>query len=69
VTNHVNAKVFPSQERHLCVFIPTVPNPTSGVLLYVPESEAIPLNLSIEEVIKIIVSHGIIPVSESALKK
>jgi uncharacterized membrane protein len=69
VTNHVKAKVFPSHEKHLCVFIPTVPNPTSGVLLYVPESEAIALNLSIEEVIKIIVSHGFVPVPENALKK
>jgi uncharacterized membrane protein len=67
VTSHIAGKVFHSTEPHFCVFIPTVPNPTSGVLLYVPESEAIPLNLSIEEVIKILVSHGFVPITEGAV--
>jgi uncharacterized membrane protein len=67
VTSHISGKVFSSAEPHLCVFIPTVPNPTSGVLLYIPESEAIPLNLSIEEVIKILVSHGFVPITEGAV--
>src|SRR5258708_7256055 len=67
VTNHISGEVFQSSEPHLCVFIPTVPNPTSGVLLYVPESETIPLNLSIEEVIKILVSHGFVPIGDRAV--
>jgi uncharacterized membrane protein len=66
VTSHVSGKVFAAAEPYLCVFIPTVPNPTSGLLLYVPTSEAIEVNLSIEEVIKIIVSHGFLPVPENA---
>src|SRR5262249_36411687 len=68
VTSHVSGKVFHASEPHLCVFIPTVPNPTSGVLLYVPQSDTIPLKLSIEEVIKILVSHGIVPIEERSVK-
>jgi uncharacterized membrane protein len=68
VTSHIAGKVFHSNTPHLCIFIPTVPNPTSGVLLYVPESETIPVNLSIEEVIKILVSHGFVPIGEGAIE-
>ena len=68
VTSHVSGKVFSSSEPHLCIFIPTVPNPTSGVLLYVPESETIALKISIEEVIKILVSHGFVPIEERAVR-
>ena len=60
VTNRLPGKVFGSGEEHLCLFVPTVPNPTSGLLLYVPESETIKLHLTIEEAAKILVSHGFV---------
>jgi len=41
------------------IFVPTTPNPTSGYLLMVPREELIPLDFSIEEAIKLIVSGGI----------
>jgi uncharacterized membrane protein len=68
VTSHVSGAGFGSTEPFLCVFIPTVPNPTSGILLYVAKSETIQLNLSIEEVAKIIVSHGFVQIKEGALR-
>ncbi len=40
------------------VFVPTTPNPTSGFLLYVPSNELTPLNISIEDAMKLIVSGG-----------
>lgn len=40
-------------------FVPTTPNPTSGYYLLVPVEEAIPLNMTIEEGLKMIVSAGI----------
>lgn len=49
-----------SDEELVNVLIPTTPNPTSGFLLIVPKSETIPLNMSIEEGIKLIVSGGIL---------
>lgn len=42
------------------VFLPTTPNPTSGFLLFVPESDVIELSMSIEEGIKLVVSGGIV---------
>lgn len=42
------------------VFLPTTPNPTSGWLVLVPESEMIDLALSIEEGLKLVVSGGIV---------
>jgi uncharacterized membrane protein len=42
------------------VFIPTTPNPTSGFLFMVPTRELIPLSMSVEEAIKLIVSGGLV---------
>ena len=43
----------------VAVFLPTTPNPTSGFFLVVPEKETVPLSLSVEDAIKLIVSFGI----------
>jgi uncharacterized membrane protein len=42
------------------VFIPTTPNPTSGFYLLVPIDEVTPLNLTMEEGLKLITSSGLI---------
>jgi len=42
------------------IFLPTTPNPTSGMFIMVPVDEAILLDLSIEESLKLIISGGII---------
>ena len=42
------------------VFIPTTPNPTSGYLLLIPESECVPCLLSVEEAMKLIISGGVV---------
>jgi len=66
VTGRLPGVVFHSNEEHLCLFIPTVPNPTSGLLLYVAQSDTIPLKLTIEEAAKILVSHGFVPLTLGA---
>lgn len=66
VTSELRGKNFGDDRDFVCVFIPTVPNPTSGMLIYVPKGETIPLDISIEEVAKILVSHGFMPIPESA---
>ena len=48
------------QTKMVCVFIPTTPNPTSGFLVLVPESEVCKLDMSVPEAIKFIVSLGAI---------
>lgn len=52
--------VDPRTADLLLVFVPTTPNPTSGFLLLVPRSEAIPLPISVEEGIRMVISGGIL---------
>ncbi len=42
------------------VFVATTPNPTSGMLVLVPESDLVHTSLSVEDGIKLIVSGGIL---------
>ena len=42
------------------IFVPTTPNPTSGYLLMVPESKLIPLSMTVEEAIKMVISGGMV---------
>jgi len=44
----------------ISVFLPTTPNPTSGFLLYVPESDVIYLDMKIEDAAKLIISAGLV---------
>jgi len=50
----------PGEEQKVAVFVATTPNPTSGWLLFVSESELIPLDLSVEEGMKVVVSGGML---------
>lgn len=51
------------------VFLPTTPNPTSGMLVMVPKEDVIFLDISIEEGIKLILSGGVItPAKRSDLE-
>ena len=43
----------------LSVFIPTTPNPTSGMLILAPRHEVIDLEMTIEEGMKVIISGGL----------
>jgi uncharacterized membrane protein len=42
------------------VFVPTTPNPTSGFLLFVPESDIIRLQMPIEDGLKLVISGGMV---------
>jgi len=52
------------KEEMVNVFLPTVPNPTTGFLLFVKKAEIIELDLSIEEALKLVISGGIIMSTE-----
>jgi uncharacterized membrane protein len=43
------------------VFLPTTPNPTSGWLAVVPDASVVPLDMTIEDGVKLIVSGGLVP--------
>ena len=47
-------------EEIMSVFLPTTPNPTSGFLLFVPRSEIVILDMTIEDAAKLIVSAGLV---------
>src|SRR2546428_9483725 len=47
-----------STEREINVYVPTSPNPTSGYLLFVPESELIAVSMSVDEAMKMMFSGG-----------
>jgi uncharacterized membrane protein len=49
-----------TEDEVVNVFLPTTPNPTSGYLLFVPRKDVIPLHMSVEEGIKMVVSGGIV---------
>jgi uncharacterized membrane protein len=42
------------------VFIPTTPNPTSGFFLMVPQEEVIPLDMSVDDGLKMLLSVGVV---------
>lgn len=60
---HMIKKKLKSQNL-ISVYVPTTPNPTSGFFLYVPETEVIYLDISVDEALKTILSTGIIPPEE-----
>jgi len=44
----------------ISVYVPTTPNPTSGFLVFVPRSDVVPLAMTVEEAIKMVISTGIV---------
>lgn len=55
-------------EPILNVFIPTTPNPTSGFFFLIPEKEVIPLEMSVDDALKMVISGGIISPENLPLK-
>jgi uncharacterized membrane protein len=42
------------------LFVPTTPNPTSGYFIYVDKKDIVPLALSIEDSVKVLMSAGVL---------
>lgn len=49
----------------IAVFIPTTPNPTSGVLILAPAEELVSLDMPVEDGIKLIISGGVVTPPEA----
>jgi uncharacterized membrane protein len=47
-------------EDVVTVFLPTTPNPTSGFILFVPRTDIIELEMSVEDALKMIISLGVV---------
>jgi uncharacterized membrane protein len=48
------------KKAFMTVFIPTSPTPMSGFVVYVPREEIIPIPISVEEAMRIIISCGVL---------
>lgn len=47
-------------EDVICCFVPTTPNPTSGLIIMVPRKDIIELDMEIDEALKMIISLGVV---------
>lgn len=48
----------------VCVYVPTTPNPTSGLIVMVPEDEVVELDMSVDAAMKMIVTLGVVVPAE-----
>lgn len=53
----------------ISVFIPSTPNPTTGWLTFLPEEDVIPVSLSVEDALKLVISGGIVTPLKTSLNK
>jgi len=47
-------------EDVVCVFVPTTPNPTSGLIVMLPRNDVIELDMEVEEALKMVISLGVV---------
>ena len=59
VTGHINSPLREG-EKLVGVYIPTVPNPTSGMLAFLSEEDIMETNLTVEDAMKMVFSGGIV---------
>lgn len=56
----ISRKLEGTHEDMVAVFMPSTPNPTTGYLMYVPKSDLIELDMSVEEAAKLVISAGLV---------
>jgi uncharacterized membrane protein len=52
----------------VAVFVPTTPNITAGFFLVVPRAETIPLDMSVDDALKYIISMGVAEPTRKSIK-
>ncbi|MFH2003780.1 MAG: DUF502 domain-containing protein [Bacteroidota bacterium] len=68
-TNEITFQSNPDNQLDVIgVYFPHPPNPTSGVLIFVPKDEIKVLNMTIEEGLKLVLSGGVVSASVINLK-
>ncbi|MFM2130149.1 MAG: hypothetical protein RL477_1695, partial [Pseudomonadota bacterium] len=60
VTGSVKSDLPGVDDELVNVFIPTTPNPTNGFLIFVPRRDLVPLDISVEAGVKLVISGGIV---------
>ena len=71
VTNEMTTQVTGKTQTLLTLLLPNPPSPFTGPIVFAPEEDVIPLDLSVEEAAKLIVSGGVVgaPFRAAALGK
>jgi uncharacterized membrane protein len=57
-----------NNEKRICVFMPTTPNPTTGFLFLMKEEDIIYTNYSVEQAFHFIISVGVIEMDNNSKK-
>ncbi len=60
VTNESQTEATGRSQNLLTLLIPNPPSPFTGPIIFVPEVDVIPLRLSVEDAVKLIVSGGVV---------
>ncbi len=58
--NYIVSEAVQSKEKLYNIFIPTSPNPTSGMFIIVPQKDVKILDIKIDDAVKLIISGGVI---------
>ena len=60
VTNEGRSAVTGTSTNLLTLLVPSPPSPFSGPIIFVPEEHVVPLELSVEDALKLVVSGGVV---------
>ena len=60
VTNESQTSATGSEQTLLTLLLPNPPSPFTGPIIFVPREDVIPLDLSVEDAVKLIVSGGVV---------
>ena len=60
VTNVIRTTVTGAPQTLLALLIPQPPSPVTGPIIFVSEEDVVPLDLAIEDAVKLIMSGGIV---------
>ena len=55
--------------KYVNVYVPTTPNPTSGYTLMVPRNKVVELDISVDQVLKYVISMGVVPTDKKLKQK
>ncbi len=60
VTNEMTVRRDTTSEEMVSVYIPNPPNPTSGIMIILPRAQVRPIDISVEDGLKLVLSGGIV---------
>lgn len=46
--------------QHVCIYVPTTPNPTSGFIIMLPKEDVVELEMSVDAAMRLIVTCGVV---------